>query len=150
VLYAKNLVHGTLGALVALFVIGFYRVYFAAGTWVDALCAAVSVLVVIPILLAMGNFLSLFFPVKFHSNLKRRDKVPFAASMLGVAAASLGTAPCAMALRRVGTAGPNAATALEIFLCASVAWLIYGFSLGAATQLLESRREIVLKSVTRE
>jgi ABC-2 type transport system permease protein len=46
--------------------------------------SVVAMLSLLPVLLTAGNFLSLVFPVKFHASLKRRDKLPFIASMLGV------------------------------------------------------------------
>jgi len=86
----------------------------------------------------------------FHANLKRRDKLPFAASMLGLAAASIGTAPFATAMKLVGKQGPNVMTALLIVCCAVLAWAVYRLTLPLVLRLLEQRREIILRAVTRE
>ena len=99
---------------------------------------------------AAGNFLSLYFPVKFHANLKRRDKLPFAASMLGIAAAVVGCAPFAWALRLEARGGATPRAALEIFLCAALGWLAYRALLPRAISTLLARREQVLLAVTRE
>jgi len=150
VLKAKNVVHATAGALLAALVTIFYVSYFHLARWLDVGCALLAVAALIPVLLTAGNFLSLFFPVKFHADLKRRDKLPFVASMLGVAAASVGTSPFAMALRHAGTAGPDGRTLLEQGAAVVVAWLVYRLTLPLAVKLLERRRELVLRAVTRE
>lgn len=107
---AKNLLHASGAALLGLLVSAFYRVYFQSGSFWDWACAMAGIAALLPVLLAAGNFLSVFFPVKFHASLKRRDKLPFVASMLGVAAASLGSAPFAWALRLQGRDGAEPST----------------------------------------
>ncbi len=149
VLKAKNAVHAAAAALLALSVSLFYRVYFGQGGWVDWACAMAAVAAVLPVLLTAGNFLSLIFPVKFHADLKRRDKLPFAASMLGVLAAAVGTAPFGWALRLQGTDGPDWSTAGLIALSAALGWMGYRALLPAALALLVRRRELVLRAVTR-
>ena len=101
-------------------------------------------------LLTAGNFLSLYFPVKFHANLKRRDKIPFAASMIGVAAASLGSAPWGWALKLRMDDGPDGTTVLLMALWAALAWMLYRAFLPLALRLLVQRRELVLRAVTRD
>lgn len=150
VLRAKNVVHGGLGLAMGVLVISFYVPYFGAGTVLDAACALTSVVALVPVLLTAGNFLSLFFPVKFHANLKRRDKLPFAASMLGLAAASVGTAPFAFALRQAGTSGPTLSTVGIIAASAVASWAVYFATSPVVMKLLEQRREVVLRAVTRE
>lgn len=150
VLRAKNVVHGAIGLVMGAAVVSFYVPYFGAGSLLDAACALLSVAALVPVLLTAGNFLSLFFPVKFHANLKRRDKLPFAASMLGLGAASVGTAPFALAMRLAGKGGPTLTTPLLIAFAAALAWLAWAATLPAALSLLERRREAVLRAVTRE
>jgi ABC-2 type transport system permease protein len=150
VLQAKNLVHASAGALLAVAAGLFYVVYFGHGTALDVACALASVATLIPAVLTAGNFLSVFFPVKFHANLKRRDKLPFIASMLGVAAAGLGTAPMAWALRARGKDGPGWETLAVVLAACAVAWLVYWRTLPWAVALLSRRREQVLQAVTRE
>ncbi|MEW6430828.1 MAG: hypothetical protein AB1730_04910 [Myxococcota bacterium] len=150
VLRAKNLVHAAAGALLAVAAGLFYVVYFGHGTALDVACAFASVATLIPTVLTAGNFLSVFFPVKFHANLKRRDKLPFIASMLGVAAAGAGTAPMAWALRARGPAGPTWETLAVVAGAAVLAWLVYWRSLPFSVALLLRRREAVLQAVTRE
>ena len=98
----------------------------------------------------VGNGLSLYFPVKFHANLKRRDKLPFAASMLGVAAASVGGAPYGFLLRAAGKDGPTMFTLLGLVTCAVAGWVAWRLLLPVAIRLLVQRREIVLRAVTRD
>jgi ABC-2 type transport system permease protein len=150
VMRAKNVVHGAAAILIALAVSAFYAVYFRTASWADWVCATAAVLAIVPVLLAAGNFLSLYFPVKFHATLKRRDRLPFAASMLGVAAASWGSAPFVLSLRADGRGGASWPSALTIAGCAVLAWVIYRALLPLALRQLEARREIVLRAVTRE
>lgn len=150
VLKAKNLVHAAAAFLIALLEAVFYVVYFGQGTWLDVACALLGVAALVPVLLAAGNFLSVYFPVKFHVNLRRRDKLPFAASMLGVAAAAIGAAPFSWALRLRLDAGPDVSTLALLGLSAAATWVLYRMSLPAAIDQLEQRREVVLRAVTRE
>jgi ABC-2 type transport system permease protein len=136
--------------LLAVVVATFYRLYFGHGSLWDMACAAAGVFAILPVLLTAGNFLSLFFPTKFHVSMKRRDKLPFAASMLGVGAALLGSAPWAWALRLEGRAGPGPSTALTTLLLGALAWILYRELLPRAEVLLVARRERVLQAVIRE
>ena len=101
--------------------------------------ALLAVATLIPVVLASGNFSSLIFPVKFHVNLSRRDRLPFAASMMGVAAASLGALPWVLSMG----AAHNA-------LAAAAAWGLYALLWPRAVRLLSARRETVFAAVTRE
>lgn len=150
VLKAKNAVHGLSALGLALLVEVFYLLYFRAGGAVEALVALTAVLALIPVLLTAGNFLSLFFPVKFHANLKRRDRLPFVASMLGVTAASVGTWPFVWALKACGRSAPGAATIASLVAWAVVAWGLYLGTLPVALRWVSVRREKVLRAVTRE
>jgi ABC-2 type transport system permease protein len=150
VLRAKNVVQGTAAGAMGLLVGLFYRVYFGKGSALDFLCAMTAVVAVVPVLLAAGNFLSLYFPVKFHASLKRRDKLPLTASMLGIVAASVGCAPFVWALRFAGKSGPSGQTLAMIALCAAFNVILYRSLLPLALRLLGQRREIVLRAVTRE
>jgi ABC-2 type transport system permease protein len=109
-----------------------------------------AVAAVVPVLLAAGNFLSLYFPVKFHASLKRRDKVPLTASMLGIGAASVGCLPFVWALRLSGEDGPGWRALAMIAGCAVLGMILYRLLLPLALRLLEQRRELVLRAVTRE
>jgi ABC-2 type transport system permease protein len=150
VLKAKNAVHAFAAALLSVMCGVFYVVYFGHGTLLDVLCAFSAVGGLVPVLLTAGNFLSLYFPVKFHANLKRRDKLPFAASMLGVAAASVAGAPFGFLLRAQGKAGPTLTTLLLLATCAVIAWALWYAMLPFAIRLLKQRREFVLRAVTRD
>jgi len=150
VLLAKNLVHAAGAFLIAAAEAGFYLAYFRRGTALDVLAALLGVAVLVPVLLAAGNFISLYFPVKFHANLARRDKLPFAASMLGVAAAGLGAAPFSWALRLRLKDGVDGQTVVMLAICAAATWMIYRLTLPLAMRLLVQRRELVLRAVTRE
>lgn len=150
VLVAKNVVHAVAGIGLALVELVFFRVYFGHGSMPDVLCALLGVLTLVPVLLAAGNLLSLFFPVKFHANLKRRDKLPFAASMLGVAAASVGSAPWVWTLRLGGRDAPGWSSVGMLACAALLSLALWRASLRVSVPLLERRRELVLRAVTRE
>ncbi len=148
VLKAKNVVHGAAAFGLACLEIIFYRVYFGHGSMIDIACATLGVVALLPVLLCVGNFLSLYFPVKFHANLKRRDKLPFLASMIGVAAASIGAAPWGWALKLRLDNAPDLSTLALMSLWAALAWMGYRAFLPLAMRLLVQRREIVLRAVT--
>jgi len=150
VLRAKNQVQACAALGMAALVALFYRVYFGFGTLVDVACALAAVLGVVPMLLAAGNFLSLYFPVKFHASLKRRDKVPLTASMLGILAASAGCMPFGWALRLAGKDGPTWTTVALVTTSAALNLVLYRLVLPLALRVLERRKEVVLRAVTRE
>ncbi len=150
VLRAKNLVHALAGGALGVVAALFYAVYFGAGSPLDVALALTSVATLIPTVLTVGNGLSLYFPVKFHADLKRRDKLPFAASMIGLGAAGLGTWPFAFVLREAGRSGPSLHSLATVAACAVVAWLVYALTLPRWVSVLERRREFVLRAVIRE
>ncbi len=149
ILAAKNAVHGAAAAALAVASALFYALYLhpvSLAEWVGGVLAALGL---IPVLLAAGNFLSVLFPVKFHAALNRRDRLPFTASMLGVAAAALGSAPASLWLRRLGPERPGWSTAALLAAVALASLALYAASFRAAAQLLERRREVLLARVTR-
>ncbi|MFL5322105.1 MAG: hypothetical protein ACJ790_20755, partial [Myxococcaceae bacterium] len=150
VMKAKNRVHAFAAMLLGAIVSTFYVAYFQHGGALEWLIAMAAIVAMLPVLLTAGNFLSLYFPVKFHASLKRRDKLPFAASMLGVGAASVGAAPFGWSLRACGTNGPTVTTLLGILVAAGFWWAVYFALLPVAMRLLQTRREIVLRAVTRD
>jgi ABC-2 type transport system permease protein len=150
VLRAKNLVHGGAGAALAAGVGVFYLASFGPAGLAEVAVAAAWVATVLPVVLAAGNFLSVSFPVKFHVSLQRRDRLPFAASMLGVAAAGAGAWPLFAALRLAGTARPGALVLLAGGVSCAVAWGLYLASWPLAVARLGRRRELVLQAVTRD
>ena len=150
VLRAKNVVHASAGAGLAALVAIFYVAYFRNGGPLDVALALASVTTLIPVVLTVGNALSLYFPVKFHANLKRRDKLPFIASMIGVGAAGVGTWPLAWALRQCGQAGPTILSLVFVLGAAAMAWGVYAVTLPVAVGKLIARRELILRAVTRE
>lgn len=150
VLKTRNLVHALAATGLALLAAIFYLAYFRAGDALDLACAMAAVVTLVPVTLAAGNYLSLYFPVKFHADLKRRDALPFAASMLGVGAVSLGAAPMLWALGQCGRDGPSWRTLVSLVVSAAVAWALWWLTLGPAVRLLRARRERILQAVTRE
>jgi ABC-2 type transport system permease protein len=150
VLRAKNLVHGVAGVGLGLLSSVFYLVYFGEGSLLTWACTMTAVLTLSPVLLAAGNLLSVFFPVKFHATLKRRDKLPFAASMLGVAAAALGALPFSAAVRLGGRQAPDGTTLALLLCAAALAFILYRRVLPLSLRLLHARREVVLRAVTRD
>ena len=150
VLRAKNIVHA-LGALaLVLPMVLFYRVYFHAGSARDITLTLLAVAVLVPTVLSAGNLLSVYFPVKFHADLKRRDRLPFAASMLGVAAASVGVLPFTLTLRVARHAGDAAPTLLGLLFAALLAGVLYRVTFPVAVRLLIQRRERIYAAITRD
>ena len=72
------------------------------------------------------------------------------ASMLGVSAASVGAAPFAFALRLRAGQPPDAMTLLILLGAAVAGWAVYFALRPFALTLLEQRREIILRAVTRD
>ena len=56
----------------------------------------------------------------------------------------------AFVLRQAGKSGPTLSSLLTVLGCAAVARLVYALTLPRWVQLLEQRREFVLRAVTRE
>lgn len=150
VLRAKNVVHGGAGLALAAAVALFCTLYLNAGGPLELCLALLAAATVVATALALGNVLSVHFPVKFHANLKRRDKVPFVASMLGVAGAAAALAPASWALRRAGGGGPTAWSLGVVLLGAAAAGTAYVLTWPAAQRALLRRRELVLRAVTRD
>lgn len=150
ILRAKNLVHAVAGVLLASAATLFYVTYFRHGSLLDVALSLTAVMGLVPVLLTAGNFLSVFFPVKFHADLKRRDRLPLVASMIGLSAAGLGFAPLASQLEAVGKAGPTLETLGVVAGAAVLAAGLYALTLPVAMRLLEARRELVLRAVTRD
>ncbi|HVE82446.1 MAG TPA: hypothetical protein VND93_06350 [Myxococcales bacterium] len=150
VMRAKNAVHGAAALALSTLVTVFYAAYFRTASPLDVACALASVLAVVPVVLAAGNFLSVAYPVKFHASLKRRDKVPFTAAMLGVAAAGLGCAPMSFAFRWQVREGPAAETLGLLLLSAALGWMAYHWTFATAARRLLLHRERVLSAVTRD
>jgi ABC-2 type transport system permease protein len=150
VLKAKNAVHALAAAGLASLAAIFYRVYFGTGSALDLLCTLLGVALVIPTLLVVGNGLSLYFPVKFHADLKRRDRLPLLASVLGVAGVFWATTPWAAVLRATGKEGMRWESAAWLAAAVLCAWGLYAALLPATLVALDRRRESVLKAVTRE
>ena len=150
VLRAKNTVHGLAAVGLALLSMIFYRVYFGTGTVWDMVCTLLGVALLVPALLVVGNGLSLFFPVKFHADLKRRDRLPLLASMLGVVGVSLASAPWALVLRAAEKTDVGLTSASWLAVVALSTWGLYFAAWPVTRGLLEARREAVLKAVTRD
>jgi ABC-2 type transport system permease protein len=150
VLRARNLVHGAAALGLGLSVSAFYVPYFGAPVGWSLGVSLAAVLALTPVLLCAGNFISVRFPVKFHASLKRRDKLPLVASMLGVAAATVGLWPWLWVLRHSGRAAPGAGEAAAVAAYAVVAWAGYALLLPRAVRALERRREFILQAVARD
>ena len=147
ILRVKNRAHAASGLLLAAATLVYDRIYFGAGSTWDLLCVALGVTTLVPTLLLAGNFLSVFFPVRFHETLERRDRLPLTAVSLGMTAASIGASPLVFALRRFG---PSPSAALLLLGSTALAWFAYRLALPLSMGLLERRREEVLAAVGRE
>ena len=150
VLRAKNLVHAAAGLALAAVSITFVAIYFGGIGALELSVAMVGCAAMVGVLVIVGNQLSLTFPVKFHADLRRRDKLPLAASLLGIVGAAIGGAPFALALRMEDTARPGA-PALGLGLVALVVIVAaYALLQPDVERRLVTRRERILAAVTRD
>ncbi len=149
VLAAKNAVHGAAAVALAAVTAGFYSAYLHPVSASELAAAVLAASGVVPMLLCAGNFLSLFYPVKFHAALNRRDRLPFRASLFGVAAAAAASAPSGLWLRHLGTVRPGWVTAAILGALALGFAGLYAASFPLAARLLDRRRELLLSRVTR-
>ncbi|HEY3452475.1 MAG TPA: hypothetical protein VGK67_39390 [Myxococcales bacterium] len=147
---AKNVVHavGTLVAAAAL--IAFYSAYVAALGPFEIAVGLLAPAVELPVLLAVGNVLSVVAPRKFHASLRRRDRPPAVGTFVGLLATGVAVTPLAIALRLLGASAPGPGTLAALTACAVGLWFAYTRLLPQAAALLESRRETVLRLVMRE
>lgn len=150
VLLAKNLVHGSGALLVALLLTAFYGVYVRPVAPGAALFGILALLGQLPILLGVGNLLSILAPRKFHASLRRRDRPPAVSTVAGLAAAAAGLAPAVSALKQLAGAAPGPSALTGLAALALALWGGYFLALPRAAALLESRREAVLRLITRE
>ncbi|MGC4115073.1 MAG: hypothetical protein QM765_10765 [Myxococcales bacterium] len=147
---AKNVVHavGTLVAAAAL--IGFYSIYVAALGPFEIAVGLLAPAVELPVLLSVGNVLSVVAPRKFHASLRRRDRPPAVATFVGLLATAVAVTPLAIVLRLLRDSAPGLGTLAAMTACALGLWFAYTRLLPQAAALLESRRESVLRLVMRE
>ncbi len=149
-LLAKNVVHGLAGVALAMAVCVFYALYFRTAQLLDFAAAMSGVLILVPLLVAAGNGLSLVFPVKFHASLKRKDKVPLLASMLGIAAATLGVTPLSFVLRHQVAERVRVQDVAFLLLCAALSLAVWALTRPVVNWALIRRREYILMRVTRD
>jgi ABC-2 type transport system permease protein len=147
---AKNLVHAGAALSVGLLLEAFYATYVHPITWGTALVGVVALAGQIPVLLAVGNTLSVIAPRKFHASLRRRDRPPALATALGLGSAALAVLPAGLAVQSLGRETPGAAPVIALAAVAAATWMLYLWALPRACALLESRRETVLRLIVRE
>ncbi len=150
VLLTKNLVHGGAALVVALLLTAFYGFYVRPVGLGAALFGVLALLGQLPLLLGFGNVLSILAPRKFHASLSRRDRPPVVSTVAGLAIAAVGVAPGVFTLKRLGGAAPGALALAGLGALALALWGGYLLALPRAAALLESRREAVLRLITRE
>lgn len=148
VLRAKNLVHGTAAAGMAVLLVAFYRLYLGAGGAWEAAMALSGAAALLPAVLVMGNFTSVGFPTRYHASLERRDRPPRAATASGIGASVVGSAPFAVGVNHAqgGTSWTTVAGVLGI---AALLWGLFRVLRPGAERALRQRRERVLRAVTR-
>ncbi|MFN0062954.1 MAG: hypothetical protein ACKVPX_10610 [Myxococcaceae bacterium] len=149
VLRVKNIVHATAALTLAGTVVGFYKVYFGAGSWVDAGVTLLGSVTMLAGLLAVGNVLSVLFPTRFDATLQRKDRPPFIASLLGVAAASAAVSPFITTLASAGHAGLALRHVAALVLPTLFALALYALSFPLVARILVRRREAILHALTR-
>jgi ABC-2 type transport system permease protein len=150
VFLAKNLVHGGGALLVALLLTALYGVYVHPIGAAVALFGLLALLAQLPVLLGVGNLLSVLAPRKFHASLRRRDRPPLVSTVVGLACAAAGLAPVIALLKRLGPSPPGPLALGALGALASLTFAGYLVSLPRTVALLEARRETVLRLITRE
>ncbi len=149
VLLSKNLVHGLTAVLLGGAICLFYALYLGSAD-VYTLCTSMAtVLALVPVGLFAGNFLSAWFPVKFHASLQRRDRPPLASAVLGLAALAAGASSLPLAMSRATADGPGPASLGVALCCAAVAWMVYVLCLPLSISAVQGRKEAILGAVTR-
>jgi ABC-2 type transport system permease protein len=137
VLRAKNVVHGAAGCLVSVCVALFYRVYAVRVSGWELVSVSLGTAAMVP------------FPVRFHADLRRRDRLPFAASMLGVAGAAAALALPGIIFRLHRSDGFEGRRVVELLCVLFAAWLFYAGSWPTVQTLLLKRRETILQTIER-
>jgi ABC-2 type transport system permease protein len=150
ILAAKNLVHAGGALLVALLLTALYGLYVRPVGIGAALFGILALLGQLPLLLGVGNVLSVLAPRKFHASLRRRDRPPAVSTVAGLAAAAAGLAPAVLALRQLGHTAPGPLSLAALAALAMALWGGYLLALPRTAALLEARREGVLRQITRE
>lgn len=146
---AKNAVHATGALLVSAALIAFYGLYVQPIGPIEAAVGLLAPAAELPVLLSAGNVVSVLAPRKFHASLRRRDRPPATATVVGLLTAGLALAPVALLLRMPG-GRPGAGTLLALAGLAAAAWYGYLRLLPRVCALLEARRETALRLVMRE
>jgi ABC-2 type transport system permease protein len=144
VLLAKNIVHGGAAILSGLGAAVFCLTYVGAGGGRELLLASCAVVATVPVLLAAGNVLSVYFPAKFHASLKRRDQLPLPTTVLGFLAVGLAVWPWALLARKMLEVSP--AAVLMLMLCSGG---LHAASFSFISRLLVDRREGIMHAINR-
>ncbi|MBS2026857.1 MAG: hypothetical protein JST54_03045 [Deltaproteobacteria bacterium] len=150
VLMAKNVVHGCASLALGLSLFTFYALYVRMPAGPDAAAALATLVFQVLLILAIGNVLSVIAPRKFHAGLQRRDRVPPLTTAGGILGAGLALLPLKLALRTVGASPLDGMHALALWAVVLVGVALYVIALPPALRLLETRREDVLRAITRE
>ncbi|MBR2979477.1 MAG: hypothetical protein IKC51_06055 [Myxococcaceae bacterium] len=149
-LFAKNLVHALVALTAALGLTLFYALYAGLPSGPSLWVGVLSVAGQLPLLLIVGNALSILAPRKFHASLRRRDRPPLLSTLVGFVAVCLALAPSALVLHAMGRDGPSALTLALLSLIALASAALYALFSPRAAALLDARRENVLQLVLRE
>lgn len=150
VLRAKNVVSGGLALASTAAVLAFSLVYVGLPAPPVVVIIIVNALFQVLLLTAVGNVLSILFPMRFHASLRRRDRPPAATVGIGLAAASAAVLPGSLLLHLAQPETPGVGSIILLAVLAGAAALLWRASLGLAVSLLERRRPELLRSVGRD
>lgn len=150
IMASKARVHGMLslvfGILVSLFYWRFVVPELSVVWWL--LCAA-SILVLVPLVVSIGLFVSVIFPVKFDASLNRRERQPFLVSLLGFGGCLIGATPFILTSQWVALGGNVFLSLLLLSGCALLAWLLHYWSLPVIAAEFSRRQALILSAITR-
>lgn len=150
VLIAKNVVHGAASLLLGLALFTFYALYVHHPAGPDAAAALATLAFQVLLILAIGNVLSVIAPRKFHAGLQRRDRVPPLTTAGGILGAGLALVPLRLAVATTPGMPLGWLQVLALVLSVGLGAAAYFLALKPALELLERRREDVLRAITRE
>lgn len=146
-LRAKNLVHGGAAMLLSIALIAFYALLIEVPSAWITLAVLGSALWQAAWFVAVGNLLSVLFPVRFNASLKRRDRAPPPSVAVGLVATGFSLLPLTLVLRSGMFATSPVAALAFVWLFVPLGFAFRAASERRALQLLQNRRADVLRAV---
>ena len=119
------------------------------------LFAALSVLILVPVVVSIGLWVSVVFPVKFDASLNRRERQPLLVSILGFGGCFLGALPFLMVCQWIAPTTNSAwlpmdfVGLLTLTVNAAGCWWLHLKTLPLIAHQFSQRQAFVLSAITR-